>query len=114
MTTIKPKFVIISSGFKSGSLVHKNCYEAPFSVPSLHISGETDEIIPKELSIKLEQCFADPVSLHHAGGHFFPGTVNEKSHYVSFIKDQLVKYLEEKELNNGAIIELPTGAEEEQ
>lgn len=47
MTSIKPEFAVLSSGFRSGSLVHLNCYETKVQIPSLHIYGEADEIIPK-------------------------------------------------------------------
>lgn len=105
MTVVKPKFVIIAAGFRSGSLVHKNCYENRISIPSLHVSGKSDEIIPHEMSLMLEQDFEYPKVVHHQGGHFFPASVNEKEIYVSFFQDQLQKHLEEKELKNGVTID---------
>jgi predicted esterase len=50
MTTIKPQFAILSSGFKSGSLVHMNYYLSKNQIPSLHIFGQTDEIIPQGMN----------------------------------------------------------------
>lgn len=106
VTVIKPKFVIMAAGFRSGSLAHKNAYESRISIPSLHISGTTDEIIPNEMSRLLEDGFAYATKIHHAGGHYFPATANEKQAYVRFFQDQLQKHLEEKELkNNGVMID---------
>lgn len=41
------KFAIFASGFRSGSLVHKGFYDEDISLPSLHVYGESDSIIPK-------------------------------------------------------------------
>jgi len=104
----------MSSGFPSGSLVHKNCYETKISIPSLHISGESDEIIPNEISVRLEQAFENPTIVHHAGGHYLPASANEKQSYVNFFQDQLQRHLEEKELKNGVTTEAGDDDEEEQ
>lgn len=101
VTTIKPKFVIVAAGFRSGSLVHKNCYESRISIPSLHVSGTSDEIIPQAMSLLLEEGFVHPKRFHHTGGHHFPATAAEKPTYVSFLQDQLQLHLEEKELKSG-------------
>lgn len=96
----------MAAGFRSGSLVHKSCYESRISIPSLHVSGTTDEIIPSEMSRLLEDGFAYATKVHHAGGHYFPATANEKQPYVRFFQDQLQKHLEEKELKaNGVMID---------
>lgn len=100
MTPIKPRFVIMAAGFRSGSLVHKNCYETRISIPSLHVSGTTDEIIQHDLSLLLESGFEYAKKVHHAGGHYFPATANEKQTYVSFLQDQLQKHLEDRELKH--------------
>ena len=98
MTPIKPRFVIMAAGFRSGSLVHKNCYESPISIPSLHISGTSDLIIPHEMALLLESGFEYPKKIHHAGGHFFPASSNEKQTYIEFIQNQTLNHLEDKEL----------------
>ena len=88
----------MAAGFRSGSLVHKNCYESPISIPSLHISGTSDEIIPHEMALLLESGFEYPKKIHHSGGHFFPASSNEKETYVEFIQNQTLGHLEDKEL----------------
>lgn len=94
----------MAAGFRSGSLAHKNCYESRISIPSLHVSGTTDEIIPHEMSRLLEEGFSYATKIHHSGGHYFPATSNEKQTYVSFLQDQLQKHLEDKELKGSGVI----------
>lgn len=107
VTSIKPKFVMIVAGFPSGSLVHKNYYENKISIPSLHVYGLTDDIISHELSMKLQEAFDESTAtiLTHGGGHYFPATANEKPTYIDFYKNQLISYLEEKELQRGVAME---------
>lgn len=93
----------MAAGFRSGSLVHKNCYEARISIPSLHVSGTTDEIIPHSMSLLLEDGFEYPKKVHHPGGHFFPASANEKQTYISFMQDQLQKHLEDKEMKMNGV-----------
>lgn len=39
-------FAIMASGFKSGSLPHVKYYSELITIPTLHIFGENDDIIP--------------------------------------------------------------------
>ncbi|XP_065089862.1 esterase AAEL000016 [Ochlerotatus camptorhynchus] len=100
MTSIKPEFAVLSSGFRSGSLVHLNFYESKVQIPSLHIYGEADEIIPKEMSMALADTFTDPQVLTHPGGHFLPAQATQKQTYVEFFRDRLQFHLEAKEIEN--------------
>lgn len=103
MTNIKPHFAILSSGFKSGSLVHMNYYEEPISIPSLHIYGQTDDIIPSDMSKKLAETFTNVQILEHSGGHYFPATAKQKQTYINYFQDLLQTYLEQKELENANV-----------
>uniref|UniRef100_A0A182NGD8 Serine hydrolase domain-containing protein n=1 Tax=Anopheles dirus TaxID=7168 RepID=A0A182NGD8_9DIPT len=100
MTPMKPQFAIAGAGFRSGSLVHLNYYENKIQIPSLHIYGETDEIITKDMSESLAEAFLDPEVLTHSGGHYFPAQASLKETYVEFFRDQLQQHLEAKELQN--------------
>ncbi|XP_063707126.1 esterase CG5412 [Culicoides brevitarsis] len=116
MTSINPRFALLASGFRSGSLVHRNAYEQKIQIPSLHIYGETDEIIPKEMSLALAECFDEPNVLSHSGGHYFPATANQKQIYIDFFQDQLQDYLEAKEIAEASLanmIELKTANNDE-
>lgn len=102
VTKIKPDFAILSSGFRSGSLVHMNYYEDPVDIPSLHIFGESDDIIPREMSEALAATFVQPQILTHPGGHYFPATSQQKQFYINHFQDLLQLYLEAKELANAS------------
>ncbi|GJQ82044.1 hypothetical protein Trydic_g6920 [Trypoxylus dichotomus] len=79
-------FAIITSGFKSGSLPHLKYYEDLINIPSLHIFGEDDGIIPTEMSVALRDCFENPATVKHPGGHYFPATAAQKEAYQEFFK----------------------------
>lgn len=46
VTNIKFNFAIMISGFISNSLPHLKYYGEPINLPSLHVFGEADDIIP--------------------------------------------------------------------
>ncbi|XP_028140910.1 esterase AGAP003155 [Diabrotica virgifera virgifera] len=89
-------FAIFSSGFKSGSLPHLKYYIDRITIPSLHIFGENDQIIPTDMSEALSNCFEEPFIVRHPGGHYLPASAPQKSDYQKFIKLQLLK----KQCNN--------------
>ncbi|XP_059611923.1 esterase AGAP003155 [Phlebotomus argentipes] len=100
ITTLKPQFAVIASGFRSLSLAHLNYYENTVKIPSLHIYGENDDIIPTEMSETLASGFENKIVVTHAGGHYFPATAAQKMHYVDFFRDRLQTHLEALELEN--------------
>lgn len=116
VTSIRPEFAILSSGFLSGSLVHKSAYEESIIIPTLHIYGLSDEIIPKEMSQELANHFKNVEILEHNGGHYFPATSQQKQTYINFFQDRLQEYLENLELqqtSNAAFVEEEPGNEEQ-
>lgn len=77
-----------------------NYYEDIIKIPSLHIRGETDDIITPDMTIELENCF-DELTSHrivHPGGHYFASTVQQKQDYINFFQNRLQEYLEAKEV----------------
>lgn len=48
ISVIKTKFnfAVMAAGFQSHCEVHRSYYDSPINLPSLHICGETDQIIP--------------------------------------------------------------------
>lgn len=107
MTCINPQFAVLAAGFRSGSLAHSNYYEDLLPIPSLHIMGETDEIIPFQMSKSLAMCFEEPKIVEHMGGHYFAATAQQRPHYVEFFKKRLIEHLEKKELerNDSVVID---------
>ncbi|XP_017101841.2 esterase CG5412 [Drosophila bipectinata] len=108
LTSIRPEFAVLSSGFLSGSLVHMSAYEECITIPTLHIYGQTDEIIPKVMSQALAAQFKSVEILEHSGGHYFPATAQQKQTFINFFQDRLQEYLEHQELQqsgNASFIE---------
>lgn len=70
----KPNFVIFISGFlPRDESWAKEMLETGISVPTLHVFGETDAIIPMDRSKKLQGvCGEQAQVLSHPGGHFVP------------------------------------------
>ncbi|XP_075445413.1 esterase OVCA2 [Ascaphus truei] len=78
-------FAVLVAGFKSRSSQHEEYYREPIAVPSLHVYGETDRVIPGNMSQDLASHFEKPVILTHAGGHFVPATSLQKKVYLEFL-----------------------------
>ena len=91
MSSINPKFVIFACGFHSVSSGHTKFYETKIDIPSLHIGGATDKVIPHEMHLELEEAFLDPVVYHHEGGHLIPASSNDKNVYRKFFDDLKLK-----------------------
>lgn len=111
MTVIKPQFAIFASGFRSGSLAHANYYGETILMPSLHVFGDTDEIIPAAMSEALANVFEEPTIVRHSGGHYFAATSKQKPIYVDFFRNRLVEHLEKIELEKGDEITLESSIE---
>lgn len=79
------RFAILFAGFKSQAIPHEPFYERKISVKSMHVIGENDQIIPKEKSEELAQCFESPYVTHHPGGHFIPSSSNFRKDYLTFL-----------------------------
>ena len=103
VTKIKPDFAIMSSGFCSGSLAHKNYYDKTIEIPTLHIYGKTDQIIPYEMSELLMESCENVTTLPHEGGHYFPASAQLKQFYISYFQDRLQEHLEKLELQNSDV-----------
>ncbi|XP_006007486.1 esterase OVCA2 isoform X2 [Latimeria chalumnae] len=84
-------FAILIAGFKSQSSSHESYYRDPITIPTLHIFGETDRVIPGEMSRDLTSCFTDPLVLTHQGGHFVPTSAPQKKVYCEFLGTFLKK-----------------------
>ncbi|CAK1543803.1 unnamed protein product [Leptosia nina] len=82
------KFAIFASGFRSGSLVHKGFYDEDIDLPSLHVYGESDSIIPKEMSESLINLFVRPIVAEHSGGHYVACSGSIKDAYLDFLHDR--------------------------
>jgi hypothetical protein len=66
-------FAIMVSGFTSNLPQHATLFEHKLTIPSVHVIGCGDVIVPKRDSRLLADRFTDPLVLEHAGGHIIPG-----------------------------------------
>uniref|UniRef100_A0A1B6FGM7 Serine hydrolase domain-containing protein n=1 Tax=Cuerna arida TaxID=1464854 RepID=A0A1B6FGM7_9HEMI len=81
------KFVIFVAGFKSHIPFHTKFYDVQtkINIPSLHVIGDTDEIISSSRSRELLELFDNSKLVNHPGGHFVPATKDLKLLYKEFI-----------------------------
>lgn len=81
-------FAIMIAAFRSRSTCHDICYSKPIQLPCLHVFGDTDEVIPKEMSEEHLQYFTNNSILNHPGGHFVPASSAQKGAYIKFLEAQ--------------------------
>ncbi|XP_078278279.1 esterase OVCA2 [Rhinoraja longicauda] len=79
-------FAILVAGFRSRCKLHNHFYKESIILPTLHVFGETDRVIPGELSRELSTTFVNPVVLTHPGGHFVPASAAQKQVYFDFLE----------------------------
>jgi hypothetical protein len=60
-------------GFTSFLPQHADLFPRPLTIPSVHVIGRSDGVVPRPDSLKLAGRFADPLVLEHSGGHVIPG-----------------------------------------
>ena len=66
------EFAIMVGGFTSFLPQHAGLFRRPLTIPSVHVIGRSDGIVPRADSVKLASRFADPLILEHGGGHVIP------------------------------------------
>jgi len=87
------KFVIYVASFKSKSESHQYLYDVShqIAIPSLHVYGDTDAVIPKPMSIEFLITCDSPQTLNHTGGHFVPAAGPQKKVFNAFLDNMLLK-----------------------
>lgn len=81
------KFGIFYCGFKVMIPEHRHFYAQPISIPTLHVLGSLDTIVPEKRSMALYEAseVTKRVLLVHPGGHFVPSSrdiLNQVTHFV--------------------------------
>jgi pimeloyl-ACP methyl ester carboxylesterase len=66
------EFAIMAGGFTSTLPQHAGLLRHKLTVPSVHVTGRADTIVPRRDSLLLADRFADPLILEHPGGHVIP------------------------------------------
>ncbi|XP_041808811.1 esterase OVCA2 [Chelmon rostratus] len=80
------RFAILVAGFRSACQEHQTFYSSPLQIPSLHVFGLEDRVIPDNMSRELLPSFQDPQVLTHPGGHFVPAASAHRQTYQDFLK----------------------------
>ncbi|XP_072765769.1 esterase OVCA2 [Anoplolepis gracilipes] len=83
---IEFNFAIMISGFKSLCAPHAKYYDEKIDVPSLHIYGENDQVIPTVMAEHISCLFPNKKEIRHEGGHYIP---SKKDIYRDFIMEML-------------------------
>ncbi|XP_053703349.1 esterase OVCA2 [Synchiropus splendidus] len=80
------RFAVLVAGFRSACAAHQRFYSATIRMPSLHVFGQEDRVIPEAMSRDLLPTFLDPQVLTHAGGHFVPAASAHRQTYQDFLR----------------------------
>ncbi|XP_053424507.1 esterase OVCA2 [Nycticebus coucang] len=81
-----PRFIILVSGFCPRGLgMKESILQGPLSLPSLHVFGDTDQVIPSQESMRLASRFPGAITLTHSGGHFIPVSAPQRQAYLKFL-----------------------------
>jgi predicted esterase len=94
-------FAITVSGFVSNDPTHAPLYahKGSYALPSLHIIGRSDGIVPASDSRDLAARFGAPTILEHPGGHVIASDAATRAGVASFL-DQMSK-------RNASPVEVP-------
>ncbi|MCW2855128.1 MAG: hypothetical protein JWR52_743 [Marmoricola sp.] len=78
-------FAIMVGGFKNDAPQHAELFQQRFTLPSAHVIGRRDGIIPPRESHALVDQFVDPVVLEHPRGHVVPADQNVVTGLTQFL-----------------------------
>jgi fermentation-respiration switch protein FrsA (DUF1100 family) len=65
-------FAIMAGGFTSTLPQHADLLRHQLTIPSAHVTGRSDVIVPRRDSLLLAGRFASPLIIEHPGGHVIP------------------------------------------
>jgi predicted esterase len=80
-------FAVLVGGFPSNDPAHRALYESveSFALPSLHMIGRADRVVPSEASRALAARFESPVLFEHEGGHVIPSSPEARATFGEFL-----------------------------
>ena len=82
---LRVRFAVLVAGFRSACEAHQGFYGPPLGVPSLHVFGLDDRVIPDAMSRELLPLFLEPQVMTHPGGHFVPASSAHRQTYQDFL-----------------------------
>jgi fermentation-respiration switch protein FrsA (DUF1100 family) len=83
-------FAIMVGGFPSNDPELAKLYARAdaYALPSLHVFGRSDGVVPIEDSRALAARFASPTIVEHGGGHVIPGEVRARGAIRAFLEER--------------------------
>ncbi|UVK44862.1 serine hydrolase family protein [Mesorhizobium sp. AR07] len=83
-------FAIMVGGFVSADPDLARLYgeRSNYDLPSVHIIGRSDTIVPPIASIDLASRFRNPLILEHEGGHIIPNAPSIRQRFRGFLEDR--------------------------
>ncbi|KAJ2521135.1 hypothetical protein H4217_001587 [Coemansia sp. RSA 1939] len=79
------KFLVLAGAFLLSEPGYKYLYAEKINVPSFHMSGEYDTVIPRDEARAASSIFESPVLFDFVGGHFIPQTPQCASAMAAFV-----------------------------
>lgn len=79
------EFAVMVGGFTSHEPQHAALFERKITLPSLHVMGASDGIVPMKDSRLLAERFDNPVIVQHPGGHVIPAEAAITSQVAHFM-----------------------------
>jgi fermentation-respiration switch protein FrsA (DUF1100 family) len=80
--------VVMVGGFTSTLPKHAHLFQHKLQVPSLHVTGRRDGIVPMRDSLLLAERFAHPVIVEHGGGHVIPAEAALTTRIADFMTNR--------------------------
>ncbi len=86
-------FAVLVGGFASKDPRHARHYaaRAAYTLPSLHLIGRSDAVVPPIESLNLASRFATPTIVCHDGGHVIAATPDVRRRYRRFLDEMLAQ-----------------------
>lgn len=80
-------FAVMVGGFLARDPALTRLYEAApsYALPSIHITGRSDAIVPKHQSLMVSAKFKNPLVLEHGGAHMIPSSPEIRSQVSNFL-----------------------------
>ncbi|MDN7183325.1 serine hydrolase family protein [Caballeronia sp. SEWSISQ10-4 2] len=84
-------FAIMAGGFLANDPSLARLYESPasYDLPSVHIIGRSDSVVPSQHSRMLASKFGKPLILEHDGGHVIAARPEIRRQLASFLKQRM-------------------------
>lgn len=83
-------FAMMVGGFASNDGSHAYLYQrrSEYGLPSVHIIGSSDFVVPSGHSDRLAGFFKNPLILRHSGGHVIPDNSQIRNSVVTFLQER--------------------------